>query len=413
MNRHHDLHIEVAVVHGVMSVIFVKLAVPIPVFHVLRNAGFRQVFENAPVLVLDVDHVDRRIELILWQWVTGNLSPLTAFLTALGGGFLFQNRPSGWACAGTVVITADVLGVFWRLSNTLNTPSDLAWTSAISYGRFKSKCSDNINPGCRPLTNELAAWTKSALCTRDITSRKGVRYSFGDSLTVCSSRCRSHMVFYCFRASTYCFKKSLQKSSNPFIDFSGSCLNHNRASPARVMEKTWQVGVVKSFSLGSIWIQLAKAVRPIPRTLGSTPSRLSWCLLASTALARNGLVQICYSPCIRDRDGAGISLGGWPLVSCWTSASKSSLRSLLASLASSPSRRALSLHTSATLSFKPMTASWAISAFWLASVTAASIWFSICSSPDCAPQELPSASGGFLSVSGRVLLVVILEDAIF
>ncbi|PON65848.1 hypothetical protein PanWU01x14_113370, partial [Parasponia andersonii] len=91
--------------------------------------------------------------------------------------------------------------------------------------------------------------------------------------------------------------KSLQKSSNLFMDFSGSCLNHNRAGPTRVVEKTLQViasslvskaifcwkwymwsrgsvfpsnglkvGVVKSLGLGSIWIQSAKAVRLMPHT---------------------------------------------------------------------------------------------------------------------------------------------------
>ncbi|PON43316.1 hypothetical protein PanWU01x14_275140 [Parasponia andersonii] len=35
--------------------------------------------------------------------------------------------------------------------------------------------------------------------------------------------------------------KSLQKSSNPFMDFSGSYLNHSRVGPARVVEKTLQV----------------------------------------------------------------------------------------------------------------------------------------------------------------------------
>ncbi|PON45696.1 hypothetical protein PanWU01x14_256880, partial [Parasponia andersonii] len=124
---------------------------------------------------------------------------------------------------------------------------------------------------------------------------------------------------------------------------------------------------------------------------------------------RNDLIRLCFSPCIRDQDGAGISLDGWPSVSCWTSASKSSLHSLLASLASSPSRQPLSLRTSATSSFKPMTASWAISTFQLASANAESIWSSICSSPGCTPRGLPSASGGFLSALGRVLLVVIVE----
>ncbi|PON77154.1 hypothetical protein PanWU01x14_027730, partial [Parasponia andersonii] len=86
MNRHHDLRIEVAAVDGIMSVIFVKLAVPIPIFHVLRNAGFGRVFENVHVLILEIDHIDRHIELVLQQLVTGHLPLLATFLTALGGG---------------------------------------------------------------------------------------------------------------------------------------------------------------------------------------------------------------------------------------------------------------------------------------------------------------------------------------
>ncbi|PON71476.1 hypothetical protein PanWU01x14_072730 [Parasponia andersonii] len=64
MDRHHNLRIKVMAVDGVMPVIPMKLAVPIPVFHVLRNAGLGRVFKNAPVPVLEVDHVDRRVELV-------------------------------------------------------------------------------------------------------------------------------------------------------------------------------------------------------------------------------------------------------------------------------------------------------------------------------------------------------------
>ncbi|PON48012.1 hypothetical protein PanWU01x14_240050 [Parasponia andersonii] len=91
--------------------------------------------------------------------------------------------------------------------------------------------------------------------------------------------------------------------------------------------------------------------------------------------------------------------------SCWTFSSKSSLRPLLASLASSFSRPALPLRTSVTSSFKPRTASWAISAFWFAFARAVSIWSSFCSKPGRASWEL-------LSASGRVLLVVILNGVI-
>ncbi|PON31597.1 hypothetical protein PanWU01x14_368690 [Parasponia andersonii] len=98
--------------------------------------------------------------------------------------------------------------------------------------------------------------------------------------------------------------------------------------------------------------------------------------MASSAhrpLAWTGLDWLCRTSCIRDLDGAGTSPRGWLPNSCWTSSSKSSLRWLLSSLASSPSRRTLSLRTSATSSLKLRMASWAISAFRFASVRAASI----------------------------------------
>ncbi|PON45481.1 hypothetical protein PanWU01x14_258440 [Parasponia andersonii] len=63
---------------------------------VFTNAGFRWVFENISVLVLEVDHIDRRVKLVLRQWVMGHRPPLAAFLISLGGGFLFQNQPSVW-----------------------------------------------------------------------------------------------------------------------------------------------------------------------------------------------------------------------------------------------------------------------------------------------------------------------------
>ncbi|PON64033.1 hypothetical protein PanWU01x14_128000 [Parasponia andersonii] len=142
-----------------------------------------------------------------------------------------------------IVIAAEVLSAFWWLSSTLNTLSDFAWTSAISYRRFKRRWFDSIDPSCRLLTNELAAWTESAFWTRDITSRKRDKYFYRDSSVVCSNRSRSRMVFCCLRTPVYCFRKSLQKSSNPFMDLSGSCLNHSRAGPARVIEKTLQLSL--------------------------------------------------------------------------------------------------------------------------------------------------------------------------
>ncbi|PON76998.1 hypothetical protein PanWU01x14_030070 [Parasponia andersonii] len=165
IDRHHDLCVKVAAVDSVVPVVFVKLAVPIPVLHVLRDARFGRVFEDAPVPVLEVDHVDLRVELILRQRVAGRLSPLAIFLTASNGSFLFRSRPlvRVGVCTGDVVIAAEVLGAFWWLSSTLNTPSDFAWMSAISYRRLKRRWSDSIDPGCRLLMNEPAAWTESAL----------------------------------------------------------------------------------------------------------------------------------------------------------------------------------------------------------------------------------------------------------
>ncbi|PON40844.1 hypothetical protein PanWU01x14_294470, partial [Parasponia andersonii] len=58
----------------------------------------------------------------------------------------------------------------------------------MSNGKFKSKWSDNIDPSYRPPTNELTAWAESALCTKDITSRKHDMYSLRDSLIDCSNR---------------------------------------------------------------------------------------------------------------------------------------------------------------------------------------------------------------------------------
>ncbi|PON66268.1 hypothetical protein PanWU01x14_111330, partial [Parasponia andersonii] len=85
-----------------------------------------------------------------------------------------------------------------------------------------------------------------------------------------------------------------------------------------------------------------------------------WAFLVSSVHRCSGPERPCLAlplPLHPRSDGAGTSLNGWPPDSCWTTSSKSSLRPLLASLASSPSRRALSLRTSATSSFKPRMAS--------------------------------------------------------
>ncbi|PON35124.1 hypothetical protein PanWU01x14_338690 [Parasponia andersonii] len=189
----------------------------LPVF---MNAVLGRIFENAHVPVLEVEA--SCFEVGPWS----------------GAGLFILCEAK--VCVSIAIIVAEALGVFWRLSSTLNTLSDFAWTSTILYGTFKRKWSDSIDPGCRPLTNEPAAWTESALCTRDITSRKHNKYSLRDSIAACSNRSRSRMVFCCLRAPAYCFKKRLQKSSNLFMDFSRSCLNHNRAGPARVVETTLQ-----------------------------------------------------------------------------------------------------------------------------------------------------------------------------
>ncbi|PON56269.1 hypothetical protein PanWU01x14_182810 [Parasponia andersonii] len=255
-----------------MPVIFVKLTVPVPIFHVLRNTGLGRVFKNAYVPILEVDHIDRHVELVFRQWVPRRLPPLAAFLIALGWGFLLQSWSLGRCRPLYSLQSRDLRRCRYYRGGGLR----CFLTSTMPYGKFKSRWSDSIDPDCRPLMNELAACAESALCTRDITSRKRDKYSLGDSFVVCSNQSRSRMVFCCLRALSYCFKKSLQKSSNMFMDFFGSCLNYNKAGPAKVMEKTLQVRVVKSFGLGSSWIQSAKAVRLIPRTVCSARSSGVW-----------------------------------------------------------------------------------------------------------------------------------------
>ncbi|PON59293.1 hypothetical protein PanWU01x14_160420, partial [Parasponia andersonii] len=90
---HHDLSVKVAAVDDVVPEVFVELAIPVPVLHMLRDARFGWVFENAHVLVLEVDHVDRRVKLILRQRVTGRLPPLATLLTIPDGDFLLRSRP--------------------------------------------------------------------------------------------------------------------------------------------------------------------------------------------------------------------------------------------------------------------------------------------------------------------------------
>ncbi|PON36935.1 hypothetical protein PanWU01x14_324300 [Parasponia andersonii] len=89
----HDLSIKVAVVDGVVPEVCVELAVPVPILHMLRDARFGWVLENAPVSVLEIDHVDRRVELVLGQRITGRLPPLASLQTVSDGDFQIQGRP--------------------------------------------------------------------------------------------------------------------------------------------------------------------------------------------------------------------------------------------------------------------------------------------------------------------------------
>ncbi|PON31861.1 hypothetical protein PanWU01x14_366260 [Parasponia andersonii] len=74
-----------------MPVIFVKSVILAPVLHVLRNTELGRIFENTLVSVLEVDHVNQRIELVLRQRIFKLLPPLAAFLTALGWGPLLRS----------------------------------------------------------------------------------------------------------------------------------------------------------------------------------------------------------------------------------------------------------------------------------------------------------------------------------
>ncbi|PON35123.1 hypothetical protein PanWU01x14_338680 [Parasponia andersonii] len=278
----------------------------LPVF---MKAGLGRIFENVYVLILEVGA--SCFEVGPWS----------------GAGLFILCEDKVYA--STAVIAAEALGVFWRLSSTLNTLSDFAWTSTILYGTFKRRWFDSIDPGCRPLTNKPAAWTESALCTRDITSRKHDKYSLRDSFAACSNRSRSRMVFCCLRAPAYYFKKrhSLVPGFQGHLLLKVVYVIEGSVFPSNGLK----VGVVKSLGLGSIWIQSVKAVRLIPRIVCSArssraapPSFLAsnWeahLLLSTAAPAWRGLVWLCRSPCICDLDGVGTSLGGWPPDSCWTS----------------------------------------------------------------------------------------------
>ncbi|PON72767.1 hypothetical protein PanWU01x14_062360 [Parasponia andersonii] len=61
----HDLGIKIAAVDGVVPEILMELAVSAHILHMLRDARFGRVLENAPVPVLEIYHVDRRVELVL------------------------------------------------------------------------------------------------------------------------------------------------------------------------------------------------------------------------------------------------------------------------------------------------------------------------------------------------------------
>ncbi|PON50190.1 hypothetical protein PanWU01x14_225030 [Parasponia andersonii] len=93
-----------------------ELLVPVPIFHVLRNARLGRVFEDASVAVLEVDHVDQHVELIFWQRVPVGLWSDAGLFTPCKAGVY----------DGDDVIAAEVLGAFWWLSSTLNTSSNFA-----------------------------------------------------------------------------------------------------------------------------------------------------------------------------------------------------------------------------------------------------------------------------------------------
>ncbi|PON55838.1 hypothetical protein PanWU01x14_185160, partial [Parasponia andersonii] len=93
VDRHHDLCVKAIVADGVVAEVCVKLAIPAPILHMLRDARFGRVFENVPILVLEVDHVDQRVELIPQQGVARRLPPLAIFLTVTVRGFLPRGRP--------------------------------------------------------------------------------------------------------------------------------------------------------------------------------------------------------------------------------------------------------------------------------------------------------------------------------
>ncbi|PON57203.1 hypothetical protein PanWU01x14_176170 [Parasponia andersonii] len=284
----------------------------------------------------------------------------------------------------------------------------------MSYGKFKSRWFDSIDPGYRPLTNELAAWAESALCTKDITSRKCDKYSLGDSFADCSKRSRSRMgqsrqgdgEDFAGHSLVTSFQGHLLLKVIYVIEEVGLSLERSEGRGCKVFRLGLQLDLVgegcpvdPSYSLlcqiiGSLAVMGPELLTQLRHHfLFPVGKHTFQAFLVSSVHCRYGPERpyLALSLPLYPRSRWGRNFP-WRLApdSCWTSSSKSSLCPLLASLASSPSRRALSLHTSATSSFKPRTASWAISAFGFASARAISIWSSFCSRPGHASQELPS-----------------------
>ncbi|PON69223.1 hypothetical protein PanWU01x14_089460 [Parasponia andersonii] len=93
MDCQHDLGIEIAAVNGVVPKVPVELAIPIPILHMLRDAGLGRVLENAPVPVLEVYHVNGGVKFVFGQRVAGRLPPLAPLQTALCRRFLLRSQP--------------------------------------------------------------------------------------------------------------------------------------------------------------------------------------------------------------------------------------------------------------------------------------------------------------------------------
>ncbi|PON59274.1 hypothetical protein PanWU01x14_160230, partial [Parasponia andersonii] len=73
--------------------VLVELAIPIPILHMLRDAGLGRVLENAPVPVLEIYHVNGGVKFVSGQRVTGRLPSLAPLQTTLRRRFLLRSQP--------------------------------------------------------------------------------------------------------------------------------------------------------------------------------------------------------------------------------------------------------------------------------------------------------------------------------